>query len=125
MRNRAALGVRVDPEHVIFVYQHWAPDQLFKQYAEAFKVALPRIKQGDSDYAASIIVRQIVGRDWDGDWNGLTGFGLSVNRYYGTDHKTLILDIKSETVSLYHENWTVTSKPIFTISIDRFIEKYS
>lgn len=120
MGNRAALGIRVSPEHVIFVYQHWAPDQLFKQYAEAFKVALPRIKQGDSDYAASIVVRQIVGNDWGGEY----GFGLSVNRYSGTEHKTLVLDIKSETVSLYPENWTVTSKPIFTISVDRFIEKY-
>jgi hypothetical protein len=54
MGNRANFGIKIDDKNVIFVYQHWAPEKLFKQYANALKAALPRIKFDDIPYSTRL-----------------------------------------------------------------------
>lgn len=119
MGNRANFGIKIDEKNVIFVYQHWAPTKLFKQYANALKAALPRIKFEDIPYSTRILISQIVGDDW----NSETGYGISLNEILHNEHHIVIVDLTTKIVHLY--DGVDLERKIVSWGIDKFVAKYA
>lgn len=65
------------PDQNINVYSHWDGENGENLLYHAVKKALPRLKMGDTSYAAKIIVDQLTrdGRDEE------TGYGINIGKY--------------------------------------------
>lgn len=118
MGNRANFGVRMDG-HILFIYQHWAPENLMDQYAEALTAALPRV--GDPWYSSRIIASQIIGDRWDGE----LGYGFSIDAMLDNEHSVVIYDPMNGFVEFYKNTWHEDMEPTYVMRVDKFIQKYS
>jgi hypothetical protein len=124
MGNRANIGFK-QGESTIFLYQHWAPEHLFKQYAQALEAAKPR--WDDSSYATRIMISQIIGEDWANE----TGYGISMS-VLDNEHKVVVVDLDEKRVRLYDDadmtfkdGQSTLGTELFSLSFLRFVEKYA
>lgn len=119
MGNRANLGLKVDSDNTIVLYQHWAPEKLMRQYANALLEAAPRWH--DPNYGARIVVSQIIGDRWTEE----TGFGLSVNSVLDNEHHVVVFDFTTQQVHLIEGEDVV--KPTIKVSwtFSKFCTKYA
>jgi hypothetical protein len=123
MGNRANFGIKVDDKNVLYLYQHWAPEHLFKQYANAIKFALPRIKVGDIAYSTRILISQIIGNEWNSEY----GYGISLNQPYFDEHRLVVIDLTTGLVHLYErgEEPLEDRRKIVSWGVEKFINKYA
>lgn len=123
MGNRANFGIKIDDNNVLYLYQHWAPEKLFKQYANALKAALPRIYMNDVPYTTRILISQIVGDDW----NSETGFGITLNETVGDEHHLVVFEASTNLVHLYENGFEPLDqkRKIVSWGVDKFIAKYA
>lgn len=129
MGDRANFGFKQSDGSTIVLYGHWAGHDMLANLALAVEAARPR--WNDESYATRIAVSRLVGDDWKSE----TGWGLSVNRILDNEHKIPIIDWTTQTFSLHEEapwsestEYTVrgmVDEPIFKMTLDSFINKYS
>ena len=109
-RTNFTIVTTEDPNQNINLYSHWGGDSGVMDLALALNKAMPRIRMGDTSYAARIIINAL-----QEDHDSETGYGLYVG------------DINHEEQYEYKEvnliNNTVTVGDI-TKPIDRFIAYY-
>lgn len=114
MGNRANIGFKQDGQ-TVYLYQHWAPEHLLKQYARALKVAQPR--WDDPSYATRIMISQIIGEDWGQQH----GYGIGPN-IVDNEHSVVVVDFDDNLVRLYDKTSGVEQ---VTWKFDTFIRKYA
>ena len=106
-RTNFTIVTTEDPNQNINLYSHWGGDSGVMDLALALNKAMPRIRMGDTSYAARIIINAL-----QEDHDSETGYGLYVG------------DINHEEQYEYKEvnliNNTVTVGDI-TKPIDKFI----
>jgi hypothetical protein len=129
MGDRANFGFRQSNGETIVLYGHWAGYEMLKKLAAAVESARPRWT--DESYATRICVSQLVGEEW----NVETGWGLTVNNILDNEHKIPVIDWAKGTFSLHEEApWSESDsnkvrgmfdEPMFTQTLDEFINKYS
>ena len=109
-RTNFTIVTTEDPNQNINLYSHWGGDSGVMDLALALNKAMPRIRMGDTSYAARIIINAL-----QEDHDSETGYGLYVG------------DISHEEQYEYKEvnliNNTVTVGDI-TKPIGRFIAYY-
>ena len=109
-RTNFTIVTTEDPNQNINLYSHWGGDSGVMDLALALNKAMPRIRMGDTSYAARIIINAL-----QEDHDSETGYGLYVG------------DINHEEQYEYKEvnltNNTVTVGDI-TKPVDRFIAYY-
>jgi hypothetical protein len=119
MSNSANLGIKHPNGHIVWLYQHWVPDQLLASYAKALEAAKPRWT--DPEYGTRIIISQIIGDRWGSEY----GFGISVDEVCDGDHKAVLIDMSNQTVSILNQNTPDKNvKPLVTFPFDKFVERY-
>jgi hypothetical protein len=127
MGDRANFGFKQSNDETIILYGHWAGHEMLSNLAEAVDKARPRWT--DESYATRIVISNLIGDNW----HETTGWGLTVNNILDNEHKIPVIDWRSGTFSLHEEaSWEEDTKvkgmmdePIFTITLDSFINKYS
>ena len=129
MGDRANFGFRQSDGNTIVLYGHWAGHNMLANLASAVDKA--RGRWADEAYATRICISQLVGDDW----NSETGWGISVNTISDNEHKIPLIDWSTQTFSLHEEApWSESTEykvrgmldvPIFDMSLDSFIKKYS
>ena len=127
MGDRANFGFKQSNGDVIVLYGHWAGHEMLANLAEAVEKA--RSRWTDESYATRIVVSNLIGDNW----HETTGWGLTVNNILDNEHKIPVIDWRSGTFSLHEEaSWEEDTKvkgmldePMFTMTLDSFINKYS
>jgi hypothetical protein len=127
MGDRANFGFKQSNDETIVLYGHWAGHDMLSNLAEAVETARPRWT--DESYATRIVISNLVGDNW----HELTGWGLTVNNILDNEHKIPVIDWRTQTFSLHEEaSWDENTKvrgmmdePMFTMTLDSFINKYS
>ena len=129
MGDRANFGFRQADGNTIVLYGHWAGYEMLAKLAHAVSAAETR--WDDESYATRIAVSQLVGSEW----NETTGWGLSINTIMDNEHKVPIIDWSTRSFSLHEEApWSesteykirgVQDEPLFTMTLESFINKYS
>ena len=127
MGDRANFGFKQSNDETIVLYGHWAGHDMLGNLASAVEAA--RSRWTDESYATRICVSHLVGDQW----HDTTGWGLTVNNILDNEHKIPVIDWRSGTFSLHEEtSWDEDTKvkgmmdePMFTMTLDSFINKYS
>lgn len=122
MGDRANFGIQQPDSNTIYVYGHWAGEDMLSRFAKALDRASNRLPH-DSAYGTRIIISQLIGTDWSGE----LGWGITVNYLSDNEHKVPVYSFADDTVSLYDYDWktgTLTDK-IVEFSRDTFIRKYA
>jgi hypothetical protein len=127
MGDRANFGFKQSNDETIVLYGHWAGHDMLGNLASAVETARPRWT--DESYATRIVISNLVGDNW----HELTGWGLTVNNILDNEHKIPVIDWRTQTFSLHEEaSWDEDTKvrgmqdePMFTMTLDSFINKYS
>jgi hypothetical protein len=127
MGDRANFGFKQSNDETIVLYGHWAGHDMLSNLAEAVEKARPRWT--DESYATRIVISNLIGDNW----HETTGWGLTVNNILDNEHKIPVIDWRSGTFSLHEEaSWEEDTKvkgmldePMFTMTLDSFINKYS
>ena len=121
MGDRANFGFRQKNGDVIFLYGHWAGENMMARLADAIIAANPR--WFDESYATRIAISTMIGEDWSQEYS----WGIST--YVGdNEHSIPIVDWDSQTVSLYpHSIYTGMDlgNPKFTMSFQQFLDKFA
>ena len=128
MGDRANFGFVQPNGNTIVLYGHWAGYNMLGRLADAVIEARPR--WNDPAYGTRIAISQIVGDQW----NEETGWGLHVNEISDNEHKIAVVDFEQQTFSLHEEDSFhntdnkvrgMSNKPIFTMDLSEFCEKYA
>ena len=72
-RTNFTIVTTEDPNQNINLYSHWGGDSSVMDLANALNKAMPRIRMGDTSYAARIIINAL-----QEDHDSETGYGLYV-----------------------------------------------
>jgi hypothetical protein len=131
MGDRANFLVKQSNGDYLCIYGHWAGYEMFNQFANAIDRVVKAGRERDEAYANRIIISALVAGEWSGD----LGWGVSINYLPDNEHSIPVVDFSAGTVSLYDSPFgkfgggtfdpsDFDVEPKFTISIDRFIEKY-
>lgn len=123
MGDRANFGLRQVDGNTIFVYGHWAGENMLAKFANAISHAQDEVRLDDHAYATRIIISQLIGEDW----KGYLGWGITVNHLSDNEHKVPVLDLAFQTVTLYDYDWRLGTLTdiIVEFSVNDFIRKYS
>ena len=127
MGDRANFGFKQSNDETIVLYGHWAGHDMLGNLASAVDIARPRWT--DESYATRIVISNLIGDSW----HELSGWGLTVNNILDNEHKIPVIDWRTQTFSLHEEaSWDENTKvrgmqdePMFTMTLDSFINKYS
>lgn len=122
MGDRANFGIRQKDGNTIFVYGHWAGHEMFARFANAIDRASIRLPH-DSTYANRIIISQLVGTDWSGEF----GWGITINYLSDNEHKVPVYDLATDDVILYDYDWTagILANEIVRWDRSEFVSNYS
>ena len=102
---------------------------MLENLAAAVEKARPR--WSDEGYATRIAISRLVADDWTSE----TGWGIYANVIMDNEHKIPVIDWRNNTFSLHEEApWSesdsnkvrgMQDEPIFTMSLNEFVNKYS
>lgn len=124
MGDRANFGLRHsnDAKDTVFVYGHWAGEDMLARFANALKVAKDNGRIDDDAYGTRIVVQALLADAY----SPTIGWGITVNYLADNEHKVPVFDFSSQTVTLYDMGGAVSfDKPLVTYPVGRFIDKYS
>lgn len=129
MGDRANFAFRHHDGNAIVLYGHWAGYDMLSKLAAAVESAQDR--WDDESYATRICTSKLIADDW----NQNLSWGLLINSIGDNEHKIPVVDWSTKTFSLHEEApWSesaeykikgVMDEPIFTMSLQAFVEKYS
>ena len=123
MGDRANFGIRQADGNTIFVYGHWAGQNMLARFAKAIDRVVDAGRMGDDAYATRIIISDLIGEDWNQDMR----WGITINTLADNEHKIPVFDLANDTVTLYNADFrtvTLTDK-IVEFSREDFVRKYS
>jgi len=125
MGDRATFVIEQNEDSTLYLYGHWAGDDMMDNLAKALEAASPRIQMDDEVYAARIIISYLIGDEWRSE----TGWGLSTY-YCDSEHSVPVVNLMNKTVRLlprpaWGERFDINAEPKFTMSIDSFINKFA
>lgn len=124
MGDRANFGIRQADGNTIFVYGHWAGQNMLAKFAKAIDRVVDAGRLNDTAYATRIIISDLIGEDWNQDMR----WGITVNTLADNEHKVPVYDLTSDTVALYDvEDWRnlALGAKIVEFSREDFVRKYS
>lgn len=129
MGDRANFAFKQSNGEAIVLYGHWAGYDMLANLANAVDVA--RDRWNDESYATRICVSQLIGHQW----NQNLSWGLLVNSIGDNEHRIPMIDWSTGTFSLHEPGaWSESTEykikgmmdePIFTMTLDEFVKKYS
>ncbi len=129
MGDRANFLIRQPSGDMLCIYGHWAGYQMLNRLANALSVVVREGRLDDMWYRNRIMIEHIT------DHDGNLGWGISINNLADNEHSIPVVDFENGTVSLYDSplgrygggsfNPDSFTNPKFSLSITRFIEKYS
>jgi hypothetical protein len=118
MGDRANFGfTEGNGTPTLFLYAHDGGHEMLSHLAHALDAA--RSRWDDPAYATRIAISQLIGKGWDSEY----GYGLSIGYLCDNNHSIPIVDWSKQTVSLYADIDSLTSK--FTMSLDAFVKKFA
>ena len=123
MGDRANFGIKQADGNTIFVYGHWAGQNMLARFAKAIDRVVDAGRMGDDAYATRIIISDLIGEDWNQDMR----WGITINTLADNEHKIPVFDLANDTVTLYNADFrtvTLTDK-IVEFSREDFVRKYS
>lgn len=126
MGDRANFGFRIgrpDYRHTLYLYGHWAGENMLDRLANALKEAGPR--WNDEAYATRIVTSQLVGDRWP----YTTGWGLTLDYLCDSEHDVPVVDFEAGTVTIHaydgHPAWAPTdANRVESFTLDGFIQAY-
>jgi hypothetical protein len=129
MGDRANFAFKQSNGNTIVLYGHWAGHGMLENLAAAVEKARPR--WSDEGYATRIAISRLVGAEWTSE----TGWGIYSNVIMDNEHKIPLIDWSTGTFSLHEEApWSesesnqvrgMQDEPIFTLTLNEFVNKYS
>ena len=129
MGDRANFGFtskNAHDGHVVYLYGHWAGEQMMHNLAKALDRVRAAGRLSDPYYGTRIAISELVGDNWNQDLS----WGISVNTVPDNEHSVPVVDWDTQTVSLYDENGYPGSNPEdtippkFTMDIRDFINRF-
>jgi hypothetical protein len=123
MGDRANFGIRQADGNIIFVYGHWAGENMLAKFANAIGRAVTAGRIGDDAYATRIIISDLIGDAWKHD----LGWGITINTLADNEHKIPVFDLSNDTVTLYDADWRSVGlgDKIVEFSREDFVRKYA
>jgi hypothetical protein len=123
MGDRANFGIRQNDGNTIFVYGHWAGENMLARFANALDYTQNVGRIDDPAYGTRIIISQLIGEGWSSD----LGWGITVNHLADNEHKVPVFDFALQTVTLYDYDWKagVLTGIIVEFTLNEFIRKYA
>jgi hypothetical protein len=121
MGDRANFGFRQSNGDVIFLYGHWAGENMMARLADAIIAAHARWR--DESYATRIAISTMIGEEWNQEYS----WGIST-RIGDNEHSIPVVDWEFETVTLYPHDWTNGmgwDNPKFTMTFQQFLDKFA
>ena len=122
MGDRATFVFEQSDGNTIYLYGHWAGDQMMNNLATAIDRA--SVRWGDEAYATRIAISQIIGDQW----NQELSWGIST--YFGdSEHSVPVVNWTNQTVRLLPHSWDkkfdMNAEPKFVMSLDSFVKKFA
>jgi hypothetical protein len=122
MGDRATFVFEQGDGNAIYLYGHWAGDQMMNRLATAIDRA--SVRWSDESYATRIAISQIIGLDWDQELS----WGISTY-FCDSEHSVPVVSFKTQSVRLIPHSWDkkfdIDAEPKFVMSFDNFIKKFS
>jgi len=95
-RTNFTIVTTEDPNQNINLYSHWGGDSSVMDLALALNKAMPRIRMGDTSYAARIIINAL-----QEDHDSETGYGLYVGEVnHEEQYEYKEVDLTNNTVTI-------------------------
>lgn len=123
MGDRANFGIKQADGNTIFVYGHWAGQNMLARFAKAIDRVVDASRIGDDAYANRIIISDLIGEDWSQDYS----WGITINTLADNEHKIPVYDLTNDMVTLYDADWRSVGlgDKIVEFSREDFVRKYS
>ena len=122
MGDRANFGFK-QGEDTIYLYGHWAGQNMMAKLAKALNRVLEAGRINDPAYATRICISDLTADSHATD----LGWGITVNSISDNEHSVPVVNFENETVSLYDFDYgynLLTTTPKVTFSVGNFIRKY-
>lgn len=126
MGDRANFAFKQANGNSIVVYGHWAGHGMLGLLSQAVDRA--RGRWTDESYATRIAVSNLI----QDEWRSELGWGMQVNEISDNEHKIPVIDWTKKTFSLHEEDYSdgnsirgVKEEPLFTMSLEDFVHKYT
>ncbi len=95
-RTNFTIVTTEDPNQNINLYSHWGGDSSVMDLANALNKAMPRIRMGDTSYAARIIINAL-----QEDHDSETGYGIYVGEVnHEEQYEYKEVDLTNNTVTI-------------------------
>jgi len=95
-RTNFTIVTTEDPNQNINLYSHWGGDSSVMDLANALNKAMPRIRMGDTSYAARIIINAL-----QEDHDSETGYGIYVGEVnHEEQYEYKEVDLTNNTVTV-------------------------
>ena len=126
MGDRVTYVFEQKYSHPIFLYGHWAGENMMANLADAIVFAWDRIQMEDEPYATRQMISHLIGDDWKME----TGWGLTTY-YCDSEHSVPVISVRDKTVKLLpNVNWPsekfdINADPKFVMDLDSFVKKFS
>ena len=124
MGDRANFGFRHTNEtkDTVFVYGHWAGNDMLARFALALKTMKDYGRIEDDAYGTRIGVQALLADAYSPD----AGWGITVNYLADNEHKVPVFDFGTQKVTLYDMGGSCNfNHPLVSYNVDRFIDKYA
>lgn len=124
MGDRATFVIETESSVPLYLYGHWAGDNMMANLADALTAAESRILMDDQIYASRIIISNLIGDQWRNE----TGWGISTF-FCDAEHSVPVVDLKHQKVRLLPHEWDkpfdINAEPKFVMTIQQFVKKFS
>ena len=126
MGDRVTYVFEQKYSHPIFLYGHWAGENMMANLADAIVFAWDRIQMEDEPYATRQMISHLIGDDWKME----TGWGLTTY-YCDSEHSVPVISVRDKTVKLlpqpagFSDKFDINAEPKFTMSLQQFLDKFA
>ena len=126
MGDRVTYVFEQKYSHPIFLYGHWAGENMMANLADAIVFAWDRIQMEDEPYATRQMISHLIGDDWGQEY----GWGLSTY-YCDSEHSVPVISVIDRTVKLlpqpagFSDKFDINAEPKFTMSLQQFLDKFA
>ena len=108
----------------IFLYGHWAGENMMARLADAIVFAWDRIQMKDEPYATRMMISHLIGDEWTQE----TGWGITTY-FCESEHSIPVINVRNKTVKLlplhpWTQTFDINAEPKFTMSMRQFLDKF-
>lgn len=126
MGDRVTYVFEQNNAHPIFLYGHWAGENMMANLADAIVFAWDRIQMDDEPYATRQMISHLIGDEWTQE----TGWGLTTY-FCDSNHSIPVINVHNKTVRLLpNVNWPsekfdINTEPKFVMTMQQFLDKFA